>query len=280
MVEPILVGIVIGLVIISVAGLFIVALGNWALSARFKALWTWGCFSLYVIGELVFPLNNNAFPAFAQQLFSSPIDATGKAVYKTDYPVGVEVGVIMLLDLFLKAEIDHMWPIPTSVVTTSDSLSYPILVLPTFPPSIVNAIRDAGNRGPGQIDNRSTRIASSIALTTNRFTNAEQSMCGGIINRRPVPGLWCWSIFYSGFINNTDGSLGLSTGLIRLTILLGSRITLDAVINNLNVGGVGQSETRSNPSPIVTVNLIYQQFAENPGLSTGIGLVILPAKRI
>ncbi len=38
MVEPILVGIVIGLVIISVAGLFIVALGNWALSARFKAL--------------------------------------------------------------------------------------------------------------------------------------------------------------------------------------------------------------------------------------------------
>ncbi len=39
-----------------------------------------------------------------------------------------------------------------------------------------------------------------------------------------------------------DGSLGLSTVLIRLTRLLGSRITLDAAFHNLNVGGVGQSD--------------------------------------
>jgi len=40
MVEPLLLGIVIGLVCISVAGLFVAAIGNWALSARLMLLLT------------------------------------------------------------------------------------------------------------------------------------------------------------------------------------------------------------------------------------------------
>jgi hypothetical protein len=74
-------GIVIGLVCISIAGLFVAAIGNWALSARLTML-------VAVIGFYVSSVFQNcleastakAFPAFAQQLYASPIDATGKAV--------------------------------------------------------------------------------------------------------------------------------------------------------------------------------------------------------
>lgn len=40
MVEPIVLGIVIGLVCVSVAGLFVAAIGNWALSVRLMLLLT------------------------------------------------------------------------------------------------------------------------------------------------------------------------------------------------------------------------------------------------
>ena len=80
MVEPIVLGIVIGLVCISVAGLFVAAVGNWALAARLSMLLAVAGF--YATRVLISVANLPpavAFPAFAQQLYAAPIDATGKA---------------------------------------------------------------------------------------------------------------------------------------------------------------------------------------------------------
>ncbi len=60
MFESFSVAIVIGLVIISVAGLVVVALGNCALSALFTSLIIGISFQLYVIGEWEFTSNTNA----------------------------------------------------------------------------------------------------------------------------------------------------------------------------------------------------------------------------
>ena len=80
MVEPIVLGIVIGLVCISVAGLFVAAVGNWALSARLNLFLVVVGFSVaHQLSMGLTSLSARAFPAFAQQLYEFPIDATGKA---------------------------------------------------------------------------------------------------------------------------------------------------------------------------------------------------------
>ena len=73
MVEPILCGFVLGTIFISILGLLISAFGHFLTSTRL---------AVFAIGVVSFTLGipSSAYPVFAQQLYSSPVDSTGKVV--------------------------------------------------------------------------------------------------------------------------------------------------------------------------------------------------------
>jgi apocytochrome f len=79
MLHPIALVIAIGLVCVSVAGLFVAAVGNWALSARLGVLLAVvGFYAARLLPIWAWTSAAKAFPAFAQQLYAAPVDATGK----------------------------------------------------------------------------------------------------------------------------------------------------------------------------------------------------------
>lgn len=112
--EPILLGIVIGLVCISVAGLFVAAIGNWALSARLGMILAIGGFYASCVRDiLLLPRQAWAFPAFAQQLYASPIDATGKAVCSNCHLAEAPIRLSGPSAVFASSIFDLLIEIPT-----------------------------------------------------------------------------------------------------------------------------------------------------------------------
>ena len=118
MVEPIVLGIVIGLVCISVAGLFVAAIGNWALSVRLMLLLT---VCLYYTPRVIQNCIAVAFPAFAQQLYAFPIDATGKAVCANCHLAEAPIRLSGPSAVFASSIFDLLIEIPTLLTASQVS---------------------------------------------------------------------------------------------------------------------------------------------------------------
>ena len=115
-------GIVIGLVSVSITGLFIVAIGNWALAARIGVnLVMCGVIASYIISCLFIPVCSLAFPAFAQQSYIAPIDATGKAVCTNCHLAEAPLRLSGPSAVFANTVFDLVVEIPTLVTASQVS---------------------------------------------------------------------------------------------------------------------------------------------------------------
>jgi apocytochrome f len=110
-VEPIVLGMVLGLLVISILGLLVSAVGHWALASRISML-------LVVVASAVpaWPINMPVaygFPAFAQQLYTFPIDPTGKVACYSCHLAEGPVRVSSPKSVFPGSTFDLLVEIPT-----------------------------------------------------------------------------------------------------------------------------------------------------------------------
>ena len=122
MVEPIVLGIVLGLVCISIAGLFVAAFGSWALASRLGVLLAIS--ALYVPAVFCICQDRHhatAFPAFAQTLYANPIDATGKAACSNCHLADAPIRLSGPSAVFASSVFDLLIEVPTFLDSTQVS---------------------------------------------------------------------------------------------------------------------------------------------------------------
>jgi len=153
-----------------------------------------------------------AFPAFAQQLYAFPIDATGKAVCANCHLAEAPIRLSGPSAVFASSIFDLLIEIPTLLAAAQ-----------------VSPAGDLVDLNVGGVVVLPEGFGKSVAADSNIFTPFLDGPCNGWLGRV--------------HISREGPSLGLWTRQPASRGQLGARISIDAVLaTNPNVGGVGQSE--------------------------------------